>query len=124
VDEAIRSFQRAASVRPHPGIFHGLGLAWMRKAELADKAGDREATRRSVLAAREALETALALGERQPQAAGGWDPGKTHVLLGQVLLSLGERQGARAHFEMGLRFEREGVVAETARRFLNQLDAR
>ncbi len=123
VDEAIQSFQKAASVRPHPGIFHGLGLAWMRKAELADQAGDRGATAQSVAAARHALETALALGERQAGDVRGWEPGKTHILLGQVLLSLGDRQGARAQFEMGLQFEPEGAVAETARRFLRQLGA-
>ncbi len=123
VDAAVEAFRKAAELRPHPLIYHDLGLALMRQAELAQKAGDQAAVVRAVEAAREALQRALDLGARtaDPALYRGWEPAKTHILLGQVLQSLGRREEARRQFEEGIRLDPQSRVADLARQSLQQL---
>lgn len=123
VDEAIALFQQGLEVARHPSVYHGLGFALMRRAQLAQMAGDGRAVLAAVRDARDAFERALQLGAvRQDLAVSqGWEPAKTHMLLGQVLFNLGERDAARRHLEEALRLEPQGMVAETARKFLAQL---
>ncbi len=124
VDESIALFQKAIEARPHPGLYHGLGLAQMRRAERAQAARDQRSTGEAVVAARRALEQAIALGTRAdapPAFRQQWQAGKTYLLLGQVLLALNERDLARANFERALQLEPAGITADTARKFLSQL---
>jgi len=120
VDEAIDLFRKAVELRPHPTLYHGLGLALMRKAERAQAANDQATVQSSVVAARAAFERALALGSmpNPPSAFMQWQPAKTHVLLGQVLVALNERELARQHLELVLQLEPTGLTADTARKYL------
>ena len=114
LDAAASAFEAGAALYPHNYVFNGLGRTAMRRAERAQERGDQAEVVRQVKAARRFLEQALA---RDP------DDHKSHVLLGQVLLSLGDRAGARQHLETGLRLEPRGLVADTARQYLQQMNA-
>jgi Tfp pilus assembly protein PilF len=65
-----------------------------------------------VLAARAALESAVSA---DPQDY------KSHVLLGQVLLSLGRREEAKKHLETALAIEPRGTIADVARQYLAKI---
>jgi tetratricopeptide (TPR) repeat protein len=121
--DAIVVFESALRIAPHPALYHNLGMTLMAKAELAQRQGDSAAVLNDVRAARSALETALTVKD----APGGeifleqWDPAKTHALLGQVLNSLGDRDGAREHLQTALRLQPTGPVADVTRRYLEQV---
>jgi predicted negative regulator of RcsB-dependent stress response len=121
--DAVGAFGTALRIAPHPALYHNLGMTLMAKAEEDQRRGDSAAVLDDVRGARSALESALTL-EKRP---GGesfleqWDPAKTHALLGQVLLSLGDRAGAREHFEIALRLEPTGPIADVTRRYLAQI---
>lgn len=123
VEEGITLFQKAIDLQPHPSFYHGLGLAQMRRAERAQAAGDQRTVVLAVVAARTAFEDAIALGARPdaPPAFRQWEAAKTHLLLGQVLLSLEQRQAAREHLERALALDPSGITAETARQFLARI---
>lgn len=123
VEEGIALFEKALEIRPHPSFHHGLGLAQMRRAERAQAAGNQRAVVQAVVAARFAFEQAIALGTRAdaPPAFRQWAPAKTHLLLGQVLLTLEQRDLARQHLERALRLEPSGITADTARQFLARI---
>ena len=120
VDEAIDLFHKAAELRPHPTFYHGLGLALMRKAEKAQASQDQRTVTASITEARQAFERALVLGSmpNAPSAFNQWQPAKTHLLLGQVLVALGQRDLARQHLQLVLQLEATGLTADTARKFL------
>lgn len=124
VDEAIGYFQKAIELRPHPSFYHGLGLALMRKAERAQASQDARAINAAVAAAREAFEHAITLGSmpNAPSAFNQWQPAKTHLLLGQVLVAQGERDLARQHLELVLQLEPTGLTADTAKKYLTMVD--
>ena len=122
VDESVSMFEKGIAVAAHPSIYHGLGFALMRKAQVAQEAHDQDGVVRAVREARAAFERAIALGTapNAPAAFRDWEPAKTHLLLGQVLFSLGERDAARRHLEEAMRLEPTGLVGDTARQFLQQ----
>jgi len=98
-------------------------MTLMAKAQSDQRQGDTTAVANDVRQARTAFETALTL---QAQAGSNrfleqWDPAKTHALLGQVLISLNDRAGAREHFETALRLEPTGPVADVTRRQLEKI---
>lgn len=115
LDAAASAFEAGAALYPHNYVLNGLGRTAMRRAERAQERGDQAEVVRQVQAARRYLEQALA---RDP------DDYKSHVLLGQVLFSLGDRAGARRHLEAALRIEPRGGVADTARQYLRQINPR
>lgn len=123
VDESIALFQKAIELRQHPTFYHGLGLALMRRAERAQAARDQAMVSSSIVQARQAFERAIALGNlpNAPSAWEQWQPAKTHLLLGQVLVALGEKDQARRHLQASLQLEPTGLTAETARKFLAML---
>ena len=123
VDDALASFEHAAALARHPLILHGLGFAFMRRAEQAQAAGDQQGVVKAVVAARRAFEQAIELGsgENSPPAFRSCEPAKTHLLLGQVLASLGDREGARRELKETLRLEPAGLVGDTARKFMETL---
>ncbi len=121
--EAIGAFESALSAAPHPGVYHNLGMTLMSRAEAAQRAGDSAAVGRDVRAARRAFEQALALEDAPGFAIvrEQWDPAKTHALLGQVLIALGDRAAARDHLQQALRLQPVGPVADVTRRQLETL---
>jgi len=121
--DAVDAFESALRIAPHPSLHHNLAMTFMAMAEQEQRQGNAATALDHVRQARSALEAALTL-----QAAPGgqtflqqWDPAKTHVLLGQVLNSLGDRAGAREHLQTALRLEPSGPVADVARRYLEQV---
>lgn len=114
LDAAASAFEAGAALYPHHYVFNGLGRTAMRRAERAQERGDQVEVVRQVNSARRFLEQALA---RDPNDY------KSHVLLGQVLFSLRDQVGARRHLEAALRIESRGTVADTARQYLQQLNA-
>lgn len=112
LDAAAQTFDAGLKLHVHPYLWNGSARLAMRRAEEAQKRGDSKEVVRQVYLARDALERALAA-----------DPAdyKSHALLGQVLLSLGDRAGAREHLETAVRIEPNGGIAETSRRFLERL---
>jgi Tfp pilus assembly protein PilF len=113
-DAAASAFEAGVALYPHNYLYNGLGRLAMRRAERAQERGDQTEVVLQVRGARRFLEQALA---RDP------DDFKSHVLLGQVLFSLRDQAGARRHLETALRIEPSGKVADTARRYLQQIDA-
>lgn len=113
LDEAEQAFKAGLAIRPHPHLYSGLGRLAMRRAELAQGRGDQKAVVREVLAARDALRQAVTLNPRDD---------KSHALLGQVLLSLDDRAGAREHLRRSLEIQPAGPVADTTRRFLARVE--
>jgi len=109
LDDAARVFAAGAELYPHPYLHNGLGRVAMRRAEVAQAKGDQAEVLRQVMNARATLEKAL---DADP------NDHKSHVLLGQVLLSLGNRVEARKHFEAALAIEPAGSIADVAREFL------
>jgi tetratricopeptide (TPR) repeat protein len=121
--EAEEAFETGIKLRPHPTLYHNLGMALMTHLEEEQRQGDQPAMRRDIIRARDAFEQALRLGNL-PGAAQGfpqWDAAKTHALLGQVLFSMGQRDAAREHFETALHLEPTGPVAEVTRQYLRKL---
>jgi tetratricopeptide (TPR) repeat protein len=121
--DAVAASQAALRIASHPALSHNLGMALMAKAEDDQRRGDTAAVLDDVRQARSAFETALAL-EHAPGAETAleqWDPAKTHALLGQVLISLGDRAGAREHLQTALRLQPAGPVADVTRRQLEKL---
>jgi tetratricopeptide (TPR) repeat protein len=121
--EAEQALEAGIRLRPHPTLYHNLGMALMAHLEEEQRQGDQAAMRRDIVRAREAFEQALRLGNL-PGAAQGfpqWDPSKTHALLGQVLFSMGQRDAAREHFTTALRLQPTGPLAEITRRYLDKL---
>jgi len=109
LDEAEAAFKAGLDSLPHPFLYSGLGRVAMRRAELAQARGDQKAAVREVLAARDALRQSIALDPNND---------KSHALLGQVLLSLDDRAGAREHLQRSLAIRPTGPVADTTRQFL------
>ncbi|GIW40611.1 MAG: hypothetical protein KatS3mg076_1188 [Candidatus Binatia bacterium] len=120
-DEAVAAFEKAAGIVAHPLVFHGLGFAWMKKAEQAQAAGDARGVWDAVQRARRAFETAVRLGESDPRAFRDWEASKTYLLLGQVLAALGEKEAAKKRLRQALEAGPSELVAETARDFLRSL---
>lgn len=122
-DEAIESFEAALAIAPHPTTYHNLGMTLMQRAEVASRQGDSVRAAASVNGARAAFERALSFA-RLPGATeryADWSMAKTHSLLGQVLLALGDRDGARRELEAALRLEPTGPIAQTTREYLQRL---
>lgn len=120
---AVDSFQKGIAIAPHPALFHNLGMTEMALAQRASLAGEHPLAATHVQQAREAFERALAMGAvpGSEEAFFQWSPAKTHSLLGQVLFSLGDRQGARRHLEMALSLEPAGPVADLTRQFMQRI---
>lgn len=114
-DEADAVLTAALKLYPHPHLYSGLGRLAMKRAEAAQARGDQAEVKRQVLAARAALDQAVS---RDPSDY------KSHVLLGQVLLSLGQREAARGHLEESLRIQPAGTIADVARQYLRLVDSR
>lgn len=121
---AVDSFRKGIGITPHPALFHNLGMTEMALAQRASLGGEHQLAAAHVHQAREAFERALQMGAvpGSEEAFFQWSAAKTHALLGQVLLSLGDRQAARRHFEAALGLEPDGPVADVTRQFLQRLD--
>lgn len=123
--EAIAAFESALQIAPHPGLYHNLGLALMAKAEQDQRRDPNADVLPDVRRARDAFTSALA-AEGAPVdqriLVEHWDPAKTHALLGQVLIALGDPAGARLHLEAALRLQPTGPVADVTRRQLERLE--
>ncbi|HXQ24564.1 MAG TPA: tetratricopeptide repeat protein [Candidatus Acidoferrales bacterium] len=123
-EQAEQAFEAGMKIGPHPTLYHDLGMTLMVKAQDEQRRGDQAAVMRDIVAARAALEQALKLGS-VPGASQTflqqWEPAKTHALLGQVLFSLGDRAGARAHLETALQLDPTGPVADVTRGYLQKL---
>jgi len=115
LDQADAALNEALKLYPHPYLYSGLGRLAMKRAEVAQARGDQAEVKRQVLSAREALNQALA---RDPQDY------KSHVLLAQVLMSLGQREAARGHLQEALRIQPTGTIADTARQYLALVNSR
>ncbi len=111
LDAAARAFTSGLKRYRHPYLLNGMGRLAMKRAERAQARGDQAEVIRQVRAARESLQEAIAIDPRDF---------RSRVLLGQVLLSLGERAAARSQLEAALRIEPRGPIAETARHYLQQ----
>jgi len=122
-DDATLAFQKGLTIAPHPILYHNLGLALMKRVELADRRGDQEAVKRDIVQARRAFEEAIALSNapQADQAYAEWSPAKSHALLGQILFSLGDRAAAQQQLETSLRLEPTGPVAEVTRQYMKRL---
>jgi hypothetical protein len=122
-DDAVEALQRGINTAPHPMLYHNLGMALMKRIELADRRGDRAAVVRDMRETQKAFTTAIQLaGDPAGRLAfAEWNPAKSHALLGQVLFSLGDRAGAREHLEMSLRLEPAGPSADATRQYLKRL---
>jgi tetratricopeptide (TPR) repeat protein len=112
---AERAFEAAIRIHEDAFLYNGLARVAMKRAEAAQARGAQSEVVRRVLKARALLEKAIELD------AGDY---KSHALLGQVLLSLGQREAARRHLETALRIQPHGAVADTSRRFLAELGER
>ncbi len=121
--DAIDAFNSGLRIAPHPVLYHGLGMTLMARAEQEQREGNAAAVQSDIQNARGALESALTFtgGTADQGFLTEWQPAKTHMLLGQVLWSLGDRSGAREHLETALRLEPAGPVADSARRSLQQI---
>lgn len=117
-DRAVELFEGEAASSPHPNVYHNLGMALMGRAEEAQRRGDGHAVARDVSRARQALERALEEGANETRYLEQWAPARTHVLLAQVLNSLGDRDEARRQLMAALDVEPTGPVADVARRYL------
>jgi Flp pilus assembly protein TadD len=96
----------------------------MSKIEQEQHAGDQTGVLRDIVKARDAFRQALQLGtapNAPPAFRQEWNPAKTHSLLGQVLLSMGDRAGARKHLEAALRLQPTGPVADLTRQYMQRL---
>ncbi len=111
LDEAAKAFEAGAEIVPHPYLLNGLARVAMKRAEGAQARGDQAEVVRQVVAARRLLERAIAADAADY---------RSRVLLGQVLLSLGERDAARRELEEGLRLAPPGRIADTARSYLQR----
>ena len=122
--EAEQAFEAGIRLRPHPTLYHNLGMALMAHLEEEQRQGDQSAMRRDIVRAREAFEQALRLGSFSGAAQGfpQWDAAKTHALLGQVLFSIGQRDAAREHLATALRLQLTGRLAEVTRQYLQKLE--
>lgn len=112
LEEAEKAYGAGLAIYRHHHLLNGLGRIAMRRAEQAQARADQQEVVRQVLMARDHLQNAVAIEPRDY---------RSHVLLGQVLFSLGQRDAAREHLETALRIEPSGAVADTARQFLRQL---
>jgi len=122
-EDAARALEAGIQMRPHPTLYHNLGMTLMMQLEDAQRRGDQATLARDIVRARDAFETAIRLGTSGVSAHGfpQWDAAKTHALLGQVLFSIGDRAAAREHLETSLRLEPSGPVADVTRRYLQSL---
>ena len=111
-DQAEEAFEAAIRIHEDAYLYNGLARVAMKRAEAAQARGDQSEVVRQVLKARELLEKAIELDAADY---------KSHALLGQVLLSLGQRDAARRQLETSLRIQPRGAVADTSRRFLATL---
>jgi tetratricopeptide (TPR) repeat protein len=121
--DSIEAFESALRIAPHPALYHNLGMTLMAKAEQDQRQGDTASVGNDVRQARSAFEMALA-AENAPDGQTylqDWDPAKTHALLGQVLIALGDRAGARDHLQTALHLQPTGPVADVTRRQLEKL---
>jgi len=95
------------------------------RLDAAQRQGDTSGAQEGLQQARTAFQRALAFAAL-PGAATNypeWDPAKTHALLGQVFLFLGESAAARAQFEASLRLMPSGQIADTNRQFLSRIES-
>lgn len=112
LDSAAEAFDNAIRLRAHPFALNGLARVEMRRAEVAQLKGDMTAAIHHIVRARDILRRSLQLDPQDD---------RSHALLGQVLLALGDRKDARYHFLESLRLRPEGPVAAINRRYLQQL---
>lgn len=123
-DDALQAFQAGLKIGAHPILYHNLGMTLMSKIEQEQRAGDQAAVLRDITQARDAFAEALRIGtapNAPPAFRQEWNAAKTHTLLGQVLFSMGDRAGARAHLDAALRLEPTGPVADLTRQYLKQI---
>ncbi len=127
-DESLKAFADGVRIRPHPSLYHNLGMTLIARIEQEQRGGDQDAVTADIVKARAAFEQALKLGTLPAPTQASpiigfpqWDPAKTHNLLGQVLFSLGDRAGAREHLETALRLNPSGPVADATRLYMQRL---
>ncbi len=123
-EDAERAFEAGIKLQPHPTLYHNLGMTLMAHLEVEQQQRDRAAMVRDIARARAAFEEALRLGSLGGTATPGfpqWDAAKTHALLGQVLFSIGDRNGAREHLETALRLDPAGPTAAITRQYMKKL---
>ena len=122
-EDALHQFDMAIKIAPHPIFYHNTGMALMAQIQAEQSHGDQAGVRRDIVKAREAFEQALALGATPAalRAYSEWEPAKTHALLAQVLMSLGDRTGAREHLDTALRLEPTGPVADLVRQYMRTM---
>jgi tetratricopeptide (TPR) repeat protein len=109
-DQAEAAFRQGLELFPHPNLYSGLGRTAIERAR---RSRDQVEAVRYLHVARDSLAQAVV---RDPQDY------KSHNMLGQVLLNLGEPAAAREHFEASLRIQPTGAIADVARDFLRRLD--
>lgn len=114
LDQAEQMFRQGLDVHEHEYLHNGLGRLAMKRAELAQARGDSAEALRQVHLAQAQLERCVAIAPNEPKA---------HALLGQVLYTLNDREGARQHLQRALDLGAEGGVAEISRQYLKQLPA-
>jgi tetratricopeptide (TPR) repeat protein len=122
-DDAVQAIEAALQIGPHPALYHNLGMTLMSKIQKEQSAGDEAAIRRDIVRAHDAFESALNY-EGKPEAAAflqQWSPAKSHSLLGQVMLSMGDPTGARQHLEAALQLEPTGPIADVTRQYMSRL---
>jgi protein O-mannosyl-transferase len=122
-DDAEQAFHKGLAIAPHPMLYHNLGMALMKRIEAASRRGDQAAVLRDLTQARQAFEAAIRLGNAPgaSTAFAEWSAAKSHALLGQILLSLGDRAGAQQELETALRLEPSGPVADATRQYMKRL---
>jgi len=120
---AVDSFRKGIAIMPHPSLFHNLGMTEMALAQRASMANEPDLASVHVREARIALERALQMAATPgtDEAFFQWEPAKTHALLGQVLFSLGDRDGAQRHLDEALRLAPTGPVADMTRQYLQKV---
>lgn len=122
LDESEQVLMQALEIAPHPGLYHSLGMTYAAKAQADQARGDPDAVKQDLESAHLAFETALSVGASSDIGVlRQWEPAKTHGMLGQVLLALGDQAAARAHFEAALRLDPYGPTAAVTRRLLEAL---